>query len=74
MLPVDLGQMRKLEEYLQQAANLRLVLVGGSIDEGSMIVVLAEKPVSLDVLRTMLPVEQVVEKKITVTLKPLTGG
>lgn len=74
MLPVDLGQMRKLEEYLQQAANLRLVLVGGSIDEGSMIVVLAEKPVSLDVLRTMLPVEQVVEKKITVTLKPPTGG
>jgi len=72
MSPVDLAQMRKLEEYLCQVQDLRLVLVGGSVDEGSKIVVSAEKPIPLiDVIREMPPVEQVVKKgkKIQITLK-----
>ena len=72
MSPVDLAQMRKLEEYLCQAQDLRLVLVGGSVDEGSKIVVSAGKPIPLiDVLKEMPLVEQVVKKgkKIQITLK-----
>ena len=70
--PIDLGQVRKLEEYLCQVQDLRLVLVGGSVDEGTEIVVSAEKPIPLmDVPREMPPVEQVVKKgkKIEIMLK-----
>jgi len=70
--PVDYDQMRKLEEYLRQVQHLRLVLVGGSVKEGTKIVVFAEKPIPLiNVLREMPPVEQVVKKgkEIRVTLR-----
>jgi len=70
--PVDCDQMRELEEYLSQVQELRLVLVGGSVEEGIKIVVSAEKPIPLvSVLREMPPVEQVVKKgkEIQVTLK-----
>ena len=70
--PVDYEQMRKLEEYLRQVENLRLVLIGGSIEEGIKIVVSAEKPIPLlNVLREMPPVEQVIKigKEIQVTLR-----
>ena len=70
--PVDLDQMRKLEEYLCQVQDLRLVLVGGSRDEGTMIIVSAAKPIPLiDALRDIPLVEQVVKKgkKIEIVLK-----
>ena len=70
--PVDLDRIKKLEEYLRQVEDLRLVLVSGSVDEGTAIVVSAEKPISLvDVLREMPPVEQVVKEgeRIRVMLK-----
>lgn len=70
--PVDLGQMRRLEEYLCQVQDLRLVVVGGSVDEGTKIVVSAEKPIPLiDIIRKMPPIEQVVKKgkEIQVMLK-----
>ena len=70
--PIDLGQMEKLEKDLRQVEDLRLVLVGGSVDEGSQIVVSAGKPIPLiDILREMPPVEQVVKKgnEIQITLK-----
>lgn len=70
--PIDLGQVRKLEEYLSQVQDLRLVLIGGSVDEGTEITVSAENPVPLmDVLREIPTVEQVVKKgkKIQITLK-----
>ena len=72
MPPIDLDQMRELEECLRQAESLRLVLVGGSIDEGGMIVLSVERPTPLiDVLRAMPPVEQVVKEdmKLMVRLK-----
>ena len=71
--PIDLGQARKLEECLHQVQDLRLVLVGGSVAEGSEIIVSAEKSIPLiDILREMPPVEQVVKKgkKIQIRLKP----
>jgi hypothetical protein len=70
--PVDSGQVRELEEHLYQVQDLRLVLVGGSIDEGTEIIVSAESPIPLlDILREMPPVAQVIKKgKIAqVTLK-----
>ena len=70
--PVDYEQMKELSEYLRQVQNLHLVLVGGSVEEGTKIVVSAEKPIPLvSVLREMPPVEQVVKKgkEIQVTLK-----
>ena len=71
--PVDYKQIRKLEEYLRQVQNLHLVLVGGSVEEGTKIVVSAEEPIPLlSVLREMPSVEQVVkkDKEIQITLKP----
>ncbi|MCL0070143.1 hypothetical protein M1N85_05540, partial [Dehalococcoidia bacterium] len=72
-------QMRELEEYLRQVQHLRLVLVGGSVKEGTKILVFAQKPIPLiNVLREMPPVEQVVkkDKEIRVTLRadiPITN-
>ncbi|MCL0090835.1 hypothetical protein M1O13_02430 [Dehalococcoidia bacterium] len=77
--PVDYDQMRELEEYLRQVQHLRLVLVGGSVKEGTKILVFAQKPIPLiNVLREMPPVEQVVkkDKEIRVTLRadiPITN-
>ena len=70
--PVDLDQMRKLQEYLRQVQDLHLVLVSGSVDEGTAIVVSAAKPIPLiDILKEMPPVEQVVKEgtKIQIMLK-----
>ena len=72
MSPINLGQIRNLEEHLRQVQDLRLLLTGGSVDEGTQIIVSAGKPIPLiDVLREMPPVEQVVKKgkDIQVTLK-----
>jgi len=79
MPPVDLGQMEKLVECLRQAKSLgvHIVLVGGSVDKDSMIVVSLENPISLiNVLRGMPPVERVVKenRKIMVMLKFPTAG
>ncbi len=71
--PVDLGQMRKLEEYLCHVTDLRVVLVSGSVSKGMEIVVSVRKPFPLiDVLGEMPPVKQVIKKgkKIMVKLKP----
>jgi hypothetical protein len=61
--PVDLGQTRKLEEYLRQVQGLHLELIAGSVDKGTVIVVSVAKPIPLiDVLREIPPVEQVVKE------------
>ena len=70
--PVDLGQMKKLQEYLRQIQDLDLVMVSGSVDEGTAIFISAVKPIPLiDILREMSPVEQVVKEgtKIQIMLK-----
>ena len=70
--PVDSGQFRKLEEHLSQVPELQLVLIGGSVAEGTEIVVSAESPIPLlDILRDMPPVAQVTKKGKTaqITLK-----
>ena len=70
--PVDIGQLRKLEESLFQVENLRVVLIRGSVEEGTEIVISAEKPIPLlDVLGEIPIVEQAVKKdqEIQVTLR-----
>jgi hypothetical protein len=72
MSPVDLSQIRNLEEHLGQIQDLRLLLTSGSVDEGTQIIVSAGKPIPLiDVLRRLPPVAEVVKKgkDIQVTLK-----
>ncbi|MFC1905058.1 hypothetical protein ACFLXT_04805 [Chloroflexota bacterium] len=54
--PVDLRQMKKLEECLCRVQDLRVLFVGGSADEGNRIVVSIEKPMPLaNVLREIPP-------------------
>lgn len=72
--PVDYDQMSRLGEYLRQTQHLRVILLGGSVDEGTKIVVFAEKPIPLiNVLRGMPPVEKALKKEkvkeIQVTLR-----
>ena len=72
MPPVDSGQLKILEEHLSQVQDLRLVVVGGSVESGTEIVISAENPIPLlDILREMPPVAQVITKGKTaqITLK-----
>jgi hypothetical protein len=71
--PVDLGQVKRLEESLHQSPDLRLVLVSGSVANGTEIVISTENPIPLiDILMKMPPVAQVTKKGKTlqVALKP----
>ena len=53
---VDYRQMRELEECLCRVQDLRVLLVGGSVDEGNRIVVSIAKPMPLtNVLREIPP-------------------
>ncbi|MBA7603373.1 hypothetical protein ES703_10481 [subsurface metagenome] len=70
--PIDLGQLDSLKKDLGQVENLHLVLVGGSVEGGSKIIVSAEEPLPLlDILKEMPAVDQVFRKgsEIQVRLK-----
>lgn len=72
MPPIDLGQLDSLKKDLGQVENLRLVLIGGSVERGSKIIVSAEEPLPLlDILKEMPAVDQVFRKgsEIQVRLK-----
>ena len=43
----NLNQVKIVEQYLLQIQNLRLLLVGGSVEAGSEFIVSADKPVPL---------------------------
>jgi len=70
--PVNSNQMKNLEEGLRQVQDLQVVLVSGSMDEGTRVVVSVRKPVPLvSVVGEMPLVEQAVKKgkEIQVSLK-----
>jgi len=70
--PVDPEQMKKLEEGLRQVQDLGVVLVGGSVDEGTRVIVSAKKPIPLANVVGEIPlVEQVVKKgkEVHISLK-----
>lgn len=71
-VPVDLVRLRELEEGLGQVEDLQLDLVGGSISEGTEIIVSVKKPLPLlEILSGMAPVEETAKKgkKIQIVLK-----
>ena len=68
--PVSYEQMKELGEYLRQVQNLRLVLVGASEEEGTKVMVSAEKPLPLlRVLSEIPSVEQVAKKGRDIQVK-----
>jgi hypothetical protein len=73
MPPVDLDQLKRLEEALHESPDLRLVVISGSVANGNEMVVSADDAVPLvDILMTMPPVAQVNKKGKTlqITMKP----
>jgi hypothetical protein len=70
--PVHYEQIRNFKELLDRVKDIRVVLVGGSVDEGNMIVISAQQPIPLLTLFSELPIVQHVSKKdkgIEITLK-----
>ena len=70
--PVDYERVRKFERVLAQVKDIRVVLVGGSADEGNMIVVSVQQPIPLLAILSELPSVEGVSKKdrgIEITLK-----
>jgi len=70
--PVDSGQIKSLEEALHESPDLQLVVVSGSVANGTEMVISAEDALPLmDILTEMPPVAQVNKKGkiIQVTLK-----
>ena len=72
-LPVDSEQLRQLEKQVRKVKDLKVVWKGGSVDEGVIIAISAEKPLTLiQILNEMPMVENVINKndeKIIVTLR-----
>ncbi|MFC1953493.1 hypothetical protein ACFLWR_05120 [Chloroflexota bacterium] len=72
VLPLDSARMREFQKLLNQVHDLRLLLVSGSVEKGTMILVSADKPLPfIHLLREMPPVKQVdmVGTQIQVTIK-----
>ena len=72
MPPLDLDQLKRLEESLNNSPDLRLVLVGGSVSSGTEMVVSMENAIPLvDILMNVPSVYQVNKKGNTlqITLK-----
>ena len=71
--PVDSVQIGKMEEELGLVRNLRIIMIEGSEDKGTRIIVSALQPMFLtDVLVEMSTVQQVIskDKQIQVSLRP----
>ncbi len=74
--PVGFEQMRQFQECLGKVENLKMTLVGGSVDEGAMITVLVQRPMALGQILSETPMVQKVDtvgkkskRKIVIVLK-----
>ena len=73
--PVSFEQVKQFAERLRQVENLKVVWLGGSVDEGAIIGVSVQKPMTLiQVLNEMPAIEKVDKKgeKIIAMLKTTT--
>jgi vacuolar-type H+-ATPase subunit H len=62
--PVDFSQLQKLRLALQQMPNLRIMSTGGSLDGGTQISIMMEKPIPLaDAVRSIAAVEEAIEEE-----------
>jgi sulfite reductase alpha subunit-like flavoprotein len=69
---VTLKHVTQFQEHLRKVDNLKIALVGGSVDEGVIIVVSLEQPVTLIRILNEMPMVEKVDKKgrnIVITLK-----
>ena len=73
--PAGFKQVRQFKERLERVENLRVVWSGGSVDEGSVIGVSVQKPMTLIRILNEMPTLEKVDKKgerIVVMLKTPT--
>jgi len=73
--PAGFKQVRQFKERLERVENLRVVWSGGSVDEGSIIAVSVQKPMTLIRILNEMPTLEKVDKKgerIVVMLKTPT--
>ena len=73
--PAGFKQVRQFKECLERVENLRVVWSGGSVDEGSVIGVSVQKPMTLIRILNEMPTLEKVDKKgerIVVMLKTPT--
>ena len=61
--PVGFEQVRQFQGLLGELENLRIVWVGGSVDEGTVITVSVQQPTTLIRSLSEMPVVQKVDKK-----------
>ncbi|MFC1870413.1 hypothetical protein ACFLYE_04010, partial [Chloroflexota bacterium] len=69
---ISLKQVIQFQEHLRQLDKIRIALVGGSVNEGVIIVVSLQSPVNLIPILNEIPVVEKVEKKgkdVVITLK-----
>jgi hypothetical protein len=75
--PVGFEQVRQFQGLLQELENLRIVWVGGSADEGTIIIVSVQQPTTLIRSLSEIPMVQKVDKKgenIVVMLRTITAS
>ena len=73
MLGVNSDQVNELEQSLYQIEGMRLLLIGGSAEEGTECVVYTDKPMALtDALKKMLFVEDTIENGNTIRVNTKT--
>ncbi|MDP2930943.1 MAG: hypothetical protein Q8O05_00390, partial [Chloroflexota bacterium] len=75
--PASFEQVRQFQECLKRVDNLRLVMVGGSMDEGALLIVALQAPMALGKILNQMPMVATVEKKgkkLGVILKPSAGN
>lgn len=65
--PTNPAKLKEMEEQIKQVPELRIVLIGGSLDEGTEIIVSAESPIPLLETLSGLPSVSEVNKKGKIT-------
>ena len=72
-MPADSEQVRQLEKQVRKVKDLQIVWTRGSADEGAIIAITVQKPLTLiQILNEMPIVEKVIntkDEKIIVTLR-----
>ena len=65
--PTTPAKLKELEEEIKQVPELKIVLIGGAIDEGTEIIVSADNPIPLVEILSSLPSVSEVSKKSKLT-------
>ncbi len=77
MPPASFEQVGQFQECLKRVDDLKLVMVGGSMDEGALVIVSLQAPMALGKILNEMPMVAAVEKKgkkLVVVMKPSAGN